>query len=302
MLSGPGCASVSLLNLKAEKIPTADPGHPAIEVLAIWQAAEGPGVKGIPTRGFQGQIFFFTQDRATPVAVDGTARIYVFDDHGTPQEQTRPLHQFDFDRESWKAHLQLPKIGPTYGVFIPDPRNDFHQAVCSLRVRFTPLKGRPLYSSSSTIVLPGPPVKAENEMAQRSPFSALEKKLQEDSRAGRLSLDLAAAQSPPSFGANPQSATAQAQSFETQGTLATQAPQAARNGLITQVSAAATAPADGGPLTTTVQNAAGISDVRQQDAIQPSARVKLQPTTGTWSSRSDETSTGDDDSAGPPAP
>jgi hypothetical protein len=92
MLSGPGCASLTLLNFKTEKIPTADAEHPAIEMLAVWQAAEGPGPKGIPTRGFAGQIFFFTQDRATPVAVDGTARIYVFDDHGTVQEQARPLH------------------------------------------------------------------------------------------------------------------------------------------------------------------------------------------------------------------
>jgi hypothetical protein len=183
--SAPGCATVSLLNLKTEKIATADAEHPAIEVLAVWQAAEGPGAKGIPTRGFAGQIFFFTQDRAQPVAVDGTVRIYVFDDHGNVQEQARPLHQYDFDRDSWHAHLQLPKIGPTYGVFIPYPRNDYHQAVCSLRVRFTPSKGRPLYSASSTLVLPGPALKADDETAQLSPIRALTKKLQAQQQLAR---------------------------------------------------------------------------------------------------------------------
>ena len=64
MLSGPGCASLQLLNFKTEKVPTADAQHPAIEILAVWQAAEGPGLGGFPTRGFAGQIFFFTQDRA----------------------------------------------------------------------------------------------------------------------------------------------------------------------------------------------------------------------------------------------
>ncbi len=180
MLSGPGCASVTLLNLKSEKVPTADAEHPAIEILAIWQAAEGPGPSGIPVRGFAGQIYFFSQDRAQPVAVDGTARIYVFDDHGTVEQQVRPLRQFDFDRASWTAHLQSSKLGPTYGVFIPYPRNDYHQAVCSLRVRFTAPKCRPLYSPSSTITLPGPSLNPETPTptVQTSPLDGLAKKLQ----------------------------------------------------------------------------------------------------------------------------
>jgi hypothetical protein len=186
MLSGPGCASLQLLNFKAaEKLPAADAKHPPIEVLAVWQAAEGPGAGGIPTRGFAGQIFFFTEDRATPVVVDGNARIYVFDNHGSAQEQTKPLRQFDFDRQSWAAHVQTTKLGATYGVFIPYPRNDYHQAICSLRVRFTPTKGgRPLFSASSTIELPGPPVKPEPDAAQAqvvSPLNNLAKKLQAQS-------------------------------------------------------------------------------------------------------------------------
>jgi hypothetical protein len=181
MLSGPGCASLQLINWKGDQIKMADAEHPAIEVLAIWQAAEGPGLGGIPTRGFAGQIFFFNQDRSQPVAVDGKARIYVFDDHGTPEQQARPLRQFDFDRQSWAAHLQNSKLGVTYGVFIPYPRDDYHQAVCSLRVKFMPTKGgHPLYSASSTLVLPGPPTTAATETAptQKSPLDQLAKKLQ----------------------------------------------------------------------------------------------------------------------------
>jgi hypothetical protein len=185
MLSGPGCASLQLINMKSDKIAMADAEHPAIEVLAVWQAAEGPGLGGIPTRGFAGQIFFFTQDRAQPVAVDGKARIYVFDDHGTVQDQAKPLRQFDFERQSWAAHLQTSKLGPTYGVFIPYPREDYHQAVCSLRIRFTPLKGRPLFSASSTIVLPGPAIAAASETTQKSPLDQLAKKLQAQQQGPR---------------------------------------------------------------------------------------------------------------------
>ena len=185
MLSASGCATLQMVNWKTDKIPTADDQHPAIEVLAIWQAAEGPGPGGIPTRGFAGQIFFFTADRAQPVAVDGKARIYVFDDHGTPEQQARPLRQFDFDRQSWAAHLQNSKLGPTYGVFIPYPRSDYHQAVCALQVRFTPPKGRPLFTRSSTLVLPGPPLTADQPTAQPSPLDSLAKKLQSQQQARR---------------------------------------------------------------------------------------------------------------------
>jgi hypothetical protein len=200
---------MQLLNLKTDKVPTADAEHPAIEVLAVWQAAEGPGIGGIPTRGFAGQLFFFTQDRAAPVAVDGKARIYVFDDHGSAEQQTRPLRQFDFDRQSWTAHLQSSKLGPTYGVFIPYPRNDYHQAICSLRIRFTPTtKGRPLFSTSSTIVLPGPPLKPEAEMAHASPLDSLAKKLQSQSLKAAWKPALVDTDARP-FAMNPQIAGAQ---------------------------------------------------------------------------------------------
>ncbi len=209
MVGGPGCASLQLLSIKTDKIPTADPEHPAIEVLAVWQAAEGPGLGGIPTRGFAGQIFFFTQERAQPVAVDGKVRIYVFDNHGSAEEQARPLRQFDFDRQSWTAHLQTSKLGPTYGVFIPYPREDYHQAVCSLRIRFTPPKGRPLFSASSTIVLPGPPLKPSTEVTQNSPLQSLAKKLQAQSLARPAWKPPLVETDPKPFAMNPQIDAAQ---------------------------------------------------------------------------------------------
>jgi hypothetical protein len=306
MLSGPGCASLTLLNFKTEKIPTADPDHPAIEVLAVWQAAEGPGPKGIPTRGFAGQIFFFSQDRATPVAVDGTARIYVFDDHGTTQEQARPLHQFDFDRESWRGHLQMPKIGPTYGVFIPYTRDDFHQAVCSLRVRFTPTKGRPLYSPSSTIVLPGPVAKAGPEAAPLSPLSALAKKLQTQAQPARPFTNPTVNTSPQPFNSGPQLASGQVPSQ-----LAVPVtPQMPGVDPIQQTAGIATPAMGGGSGASAIENAVGCSEMRPLDSVQPSGRIKLQaatgvPSNGDWSSRGDGPGSAEDDRpangvAGPP--
>lgn len=335
MLTGPGCASLTLLNFKSEKLQTADAAHPAIEVLAIWQAAEGPGASGIPTRGFAGQIFFFTQDHASPVVVDGKARIYIFDDHGTAQQQARPLHQFDFDRDSWSAHLQNSKLGPTYGVFIPYPRADFHQAVCSLRVRFTPTKGRPLYSASSTIVLPGPVAKAGTDAAQVTALSMLAKNLQTQSQSARpwqapsvatqppnMDSQAAAAQqtaqaspTPYSSGTSSQMENAQfqySQPANGPGTYSTaQAPQGARVNPIMQT-AGTMPPAVGAPTgwPNSPGNVGDVPEMRPADAVQPSGRIKLQaatpiPTNGDWPSGNEGAGSADDErsavgSTGPP--
>ncbi|HET6328692.1 MAG TPA: hypothetical protein VFG04_28670 [Planctomycetaceae bacterium] len=315
MLSAPGCASLTLLNLKSEKVPTADAEHPAIEILAIWQAAEGPGPQGIPVRGFAGQIYFFSQDRAQPVAVDGTARIYVFDDHGTVEEQVRPLRQFDFDRASWTAHLQTSKLGPTYGVFIPYPRNDYHQAVCSLRVRFTAPKCRPLYSLSSTIALPGPPLNPETATptVQTSALDSLAKKLQSQrSPAARQWPSASVAGGAGSLNANPQLPPGQAQVGQPQvGQAQVGAPQypgvipvqqaalndwysrnrastvpgaAAQTNPILQTSDTIEAPSNAPPgafpdAMAASANAVGYSGSTSQGVVQPSGRFSLQAAT-----------------------
>jgi hypothetical protein len=286
-LSGPGCASLQLLNVKTDKIPMADAAHPAIEILAIWQAAEGPGIGGIPTRGFAGQIFFFSQDRATPVAVDGKVRIYVFDDHGTVQQQAKPLHQYDFDRDSWTAHVQSSKVGTTYGVFIPYPRADYHQAVCSLRIRFSPPNGRPLYSKPSTIVLPGPPLKSEIETAQASPLNNLAKKLQSQSQAARPWKNPSTETEPrPLYGDSQMGAT-QPSAVGTAGYSTAPATQGARVNPIVQTSGGmgpAMAPASTGPQSeATGGYPVGSAEVRPPDApdaVMSTGRIRLQAAPG----------------------
>jgi hypothetical protein len=327
LLSGPGCTSLALLNWKTEKLPSADAQHPAIEILAIWQASEGPGPKGVPVRGFAGQIFFFTQDRATPVTVDGTARIYLFDDHGSPEEQARPLHQYDFDRTSWAGHLQSSKLGPTYGVFIPYPRNDYHQAVCSLRIRFTTPKTRPLYSASSTIALPGPPLNPET--AELSPLSALTKKLHDQPQLARTwqapnsntdlgSLNqvpqMAAAQSQLAASQLPVPAPAASSgsySINPYGTV--QTAQSARVNPIIQTAGTVPAAMPGAPpdAMAPLISRAGYSESSSQSVVQPSGRIRLQAaapaavTHASWSPDSEGSDAGEQHSsdvqAGPPS-
>jgi hypothetical protein len=161
VLSTVGCASVPFFGSKSIKFEQADAKNPAVEILAFWQASEGPGPKGVPVRGFGAQIYFFAQSKETPVAVDGSVRIYLFDDHGTAKNQSEPVAVFDFDAAHWKSGAHNSPLGAAYSIFVPYPRNDFHQATCSLRIRFQPTAGPTIYSPPATVVLSGPPAKSD---------------------------------------------------------------------------------------------------------------------------------------------
>ena len=180
-----GCAQTSLFKGSA-KIETATPKEPAVKLLCIWEAARGRGPNGMPTRGMAGQLMFFTPSNPSPVAVEGDVRIYLFDNLGTPQEQARPIHQFDFTSESWQAHLRNGNLGPSYHVFVPYVRGGFEQVECSLQVRFTPKEGPVVYSEMTSVVLPGTTDQSDESqgsLAAREPDSAAKGALDESPRS-----------------------------------------------------------------------------------------------------------------------
>ncbi len=168
LLLGGGCAgSKSFLNLNwsGKKIPEASAENPVVRMVCIWEPAEGRGLDGLPTRGFAGQIMFFTAGEATPVRADGNVRIYLYDEGGLQAQQAKPLHQFDYLNGAWTTHLRLGMLGPVYQVFIPYVRKHPYRAKCALRVRFQPdYGGPPVYSEVVSITLPGPePKQADKE-------------------------------------------------------------------------------------------------------------------------------------------
>lgn len=155
-MTASGCSGVPLLKWGKHEIPAATEANPAVRVIGIWEPSEGQGLEGVPSRGFAGQILFFTRGSNSPVRVDGDVRIYLFDDQGTPEEQAKPIHQFDFKDKAWTVHLQNGTLGPSYHVFIPYTRRHPYQCRCSLRVRLTPESGAPVFSDTVQITLPGP--------------------------------------------------------------------------------------------------------------------------------------------------
>lgn len=149
ILSFCGCTSFGSLNMRAR-----DARQPVNRVLCLWQPAEGRGLDDQPTRGFAGQILFFTADSPTPVEVDGEVTISLFDNHGSPSEQSKPIHQFRFS-ETWRTYVKETSWGPSYQLFIPYVRKGKHRAECALNLRFETGSGTSVVSEMTHIVLPG---------------------------------------------------------------------------------------------------------------------------------------------------
>jgi hypothetical protein len=148
-----GCQSLDLAF--GPRIHKATASDPVMEVFCLWDDGEGRGLDGLPARGFGGQIMFFTARQKEAVKVEGDVRIYLFDDQGDAEEQARPIHEFNFTADAWNTYLRPSDFGGTYQLFIPYTRKGNHQAQCTLRVRYTPTGGQPLYSKPTTVMLKG---------------------------------------------------------------------------------------------------------------------------------------------------
>jgi hypothetical protein len=151
-----GCATLDIPWFHS--VPEASAKNPVVKILCLWEPSEGRDPNGLPCRGFAGQVLFLGNHGGTPVKVQGDVAIYVFDDFGTPEEQARPLHVFEFKGGSWDRHLKVGTFGPAYHVFVPYTRPGGYEANCSLRIKLTPYDGAPVvYSDPSNLPLKGKP-------------------------------------------------------------------------------------------------------------------------------------------------
>lgn len=153
-----GCSGIAnkVASVTPASLMPATQSSPVVRIVSLWEPAEGTGLNGGPSRGFAGQILFFTPNNSSPIPVKGTIDIYEFDDMGTAEEQAKPIHKFRFDSGGWNAHLGEGTLGPGYNVFLPYVKKHGYKTTCALRIRFTPADGgSPVYSELSSITLPG---------------------------------------------------------------------------------------------------------------------------------------------------
>ena len=155
LLAATGCTSLGNFRFGQERIPQATPKNPIVQVLAMWQPGEGPGIDNKTTRGFVGTMYFFTAKSPIAAKTNGTICVYLFDDQGEEEEQVKPIHQFIWETDDLAKLGQPGKLGQSYMIFIPYTRAGFHKAQCSLRVTYTPNTGSPVNSEMAYVALPG---------------------------------------------------------------------------------------------------------------------------------------------------
>jgi hypothetical protein len=150
----PGCASIAEF-AAMRSIPVSGPNNPVTDFACIWQQGEGRDEHGKPCRGFCGQLMFLTGISKKPAVVNGAVTIYVFDNVGPLEEQTKPFRSFDFTADEWATFQRRTNLGMTYQLFIPYTRRGGREAECQLHVKFTPVGGSPIYSHPESISLRG---------------------------------------------------------------------------------------------------------------------------------------------------
>lgn len=159
-----GCATLQFPWDK--QTPVASLKNPVVQVVCLWEPSEGRDPEGKPCRGFAGQIMFIGNKGGTPVAVEGSVRIEEYEDQAGVTEAGEPLHIFEFDAQTWKTHLHVGTLGPSYHVFIPYMRKGTHEARCNLQTFYTPEKhGQRVESGITQIALSGTKVKPTANLA-----------------------------------------------------------------------------------------------------------------------------------------
>lgn len=153
VLCATGCSSLGLA--KSRTFATETSKNPATKCLCLWQQAEGTTAEGKRTRGIAGQVFFFPLDGEIPVKVQGDIRAFLFDDVGSAEEQTRPIHQVALSSAEWNSTITETQFGPAYNIFVPYPRTGGQEVNCALRLRLTRPDGSELFSDMSQVKLAG---------------------------------------------------------------------------------------------------------------------------------------------------
>lgn len=171
LVASVGCTSVA--PAVAKVFPGGKSSGPIVDILALWQPGEGRDANGLPTRGFAGQVFFFAAGSKEPVPVAGDVSIVIFDDQGSAEEQSTPLHEFHFRDGVWNELERTSNVGTSYQVFVPYTRAGDHRASCSLRLKYQDAQVGVVLSKPATVVLAG----SDDAIPERPPAQIVHKQI-----------------------------------------------------------------------------------------------------------------------------
>ncbi|MCR9198683.1 MAG: hypothetical protein NXI04_08575 [Planctomycetaceae bacterium] len=158
------------------------------KVLSLWEPSEGVGLDGSPSRGFAGQVMFFTFGKPSPIKVGGTVKVYLYANFDEGEKDRQPQHVFTFVEDGWEAHRSEGTLGHSYNIFLPsgEVASDVSHSF-GLRVEHTDLNGRVTKSPFTEVTLAPKttPKSASASAIRRDIVKRVESKTKIDDRRSR---------------------------------------------------------------------------------------------------------------------
>jgi hypothetical protein len=147
-----GCVSMKALVYPDKPVP------PVSQIAATWENkvfyAPDPAHGGAPSPGLAGRLYLFGEETGHPLVGDGSVLVDLFDDMAVASGgQPRLIEKWILDKDTVKRLLRKDMIGQGYTLFLPWGTFKPETTQVHLMVTYTPQKGNPLYSPSSTITL-----------------------------------------------------------------------------------------------------------------------------------------------------
>jgi hypothetical protein len=143
------------------------------EVVVAWNpevlTRPDPANRGAPTKGLAGRMYLFAEGNDCPLMGDGCVVVDLYE-QAFPSEATSevPLEEWRIDRDTLKRLLRRDAVGWGYTLFLPWGTYRPDLTHVELRLRYEPVKGSPLYSETSSVVLQKVDVIAASGKSNRS--------------------------------------------------------------------------------------------------------------------------------------
>ncbi|MHB8897261.1 MAG: hypothetical protein ACYC6Y_00790 [Thermoguttaceae bacterium] len=171
-----GCSSLNLSEnikwpLSSDKPQIAD------RVVDVWTDDVLHQTGQVSKRGFGGRLMFYNRQSESPIKVEGSLTVYLFDDHCEDPLREEPLHKFVFPADTLEKHYSKSELGHSYSFWLPVDDVGGVERRLTMIARFQPKVGGRIMGQPSTHVLPGRPADENaSPLVQRFQARQYEKK------------------------------------------------------------------------------------------------------------------------------
>ena len=140
-----------------------------------------------PIRGCGGRIMFYTEEGKEAVRVDGTLKVYVWND-SAPVRQRQPDREYVFRADQLQKHYSRSRVGHSYSFWLPWGPAGGDRVELTVVARFVGRDGSDISTTPSRVILPGRiPMPEPPDRRQNTRRSKIDESAADDSQAGEHS-------------------------------------------------------------------------------------------------------------------